>query len=245
MTKYLLVTLFLGVIFFGCDNGSDPEETNGLSLVTHKTIAVPEPSDLAMAFEKNSLWTVSDNTGNIYRLSLDGEILDSLVINGNDPEGIAVISSQVLAVVFENKDQIVFYDTAGNKLKTGNINFSNEFNVGLEGITYNKNTGHYYIVNEKLPTAVMEVDESFKLVDTVELNITSDLSGIFYDETENVYWIVSDESDFLGKFDTSFNLLSSYKIDLEQAEGVAIDSANKLIYLVSDKDYGFFVYKIK
>jgi uncharacterized protein YjiK len=245
MKKYFVIPLFLGVLFFGCDNGSDPQETNGLTLVTHKIIAVPEPSDLAMSFEKNFLWTVSDNTGNIYRLSFDGEVLDSLVIEGKDPEGVAVISSQVLAVVFESKDQIVFYDTAGNKLKTGKINFSSEFNLGLEGITYNKNTGHYYIVNEQSPTAILEVDESFNLVDTVELNITQDLSGIFYDERENAYWIVSDESDFLGKFDTSFNILSSYKIDLEQAEGVAVDSANKLIYLVSDKDNGFFVYRIE
>jgi uncharacterized protein YjiK len=243
MKKYFLIPLLLGILFWGCDNGSDSTDTTGLTLVTSKTLSVQEPSDLALSYEKTSLWTVSDSTGYVYRLSLNGDIEKVLTIDGNDPEGICVISSQVLAVVFENKSHIVFYDTSGNKLKTSDLNISSSFNIGLEGITYNQNTGHYFVVNEKSPTVIFEIDAGFNIVDTVELNLTNDLSGIFYEQNENVFWIISDESKFLGKFDTSFNLLISYELPLKQGEGVAVDYANKLIYLVSDKDYGFYVYR--
>ena len=126
MFKYLSVLLLTVIIFYGCDSGEDTSKTEEeFTLVSKRSINVKEPSDLALSYDKKSLWTVSDSTGNIYRLSLNGDVEKELAIGGNDPEGIAVINSQVHAVVFEDKNHIVFYDTSGNKLKTVNIDLCN------------------------------------------------------------------------------------------------------------------------
>jgi uncharacterized protein YjiK len=244
MLRYFSLFFLIALLFTSCDKSTDTPvtEDKGLTLVSSKTIDIPEPSDLALSYDKKSLWTVSDSTGNIYRLSLDGTVEKELTVEGNDPEGITVISSQVLAVVFENKSHIVFYDTSGNKLKTADLDISSDINVGLEGITYNQNTGHYFLVNENNPTAIIEADADFNIVNTIELDISTDLSGIYYESNENVFWIISHESKLLAKFDTSFNLLKSYSIPLQQGEGVSVDYANKRIYLVSDKDSKFYVY---
>jgi uncharacterized protein YjiK len=246
MFKYLSVLLLTVIVFYGCDSGEDTAKTEEeFTLVSKRTINVKEPSDLALSYDKKSLWTVSDSTGSIYRLSLNGDVEKELAIGGNDPEGIAVISSQVLAVVFEKKNHIVFYDTSGNKLKTVNIDLGSEIKPGLEGIAYSSNIGHYFLINEKNPSAIIELDESFNIINTTEPKLTTDLSGICYEENENIFWVISDESKFLGRFDKSFKLLKSYTTPLAQGEGVAVDYSNKLIYMVSDKDNSFYVYKWK
>lgn len=242
--KIVFPALFLLAIW-GCDNTTDNPTVNDLTLVSHSILNITEPSDLALSYDKKSLWTVSDNTGNIYQLDLNGSRIKELQINGNDPEGITVINDQVLLVVFEKKNEVAFYDTSGRKLKSEGLDLEEGFVVGLEGITYNKNTGRYYVVNEKEPMAVLELDDNFNQIDSKVLTFSSDLSGIFYEENEDVYWIISHESKLVGKFDKYFNLLKSYPVPLQQGEGVAIDQVNKLIYLVSDEDNGFYVYRIE
>lgn len=79
--------LMLAVV--GCDHGSEPTPPaeDGLTLVRTVAVDVPEPSDLCLDRDGIHAWTVSDQTGRVYRLRLtDGAVVTTLAFVGDDPE---------------------------------------------------------------------------------------------------------------------------------------------------------------
>jgi uncharacterized protein YjiK len=57
-------------------------------------------------------------------------------------------------------------------------------------------------------------------------------------------WLLSDEDKLLIKSSLDGEFIEEYEIDIKQAEGVAVDDENNLIYIVSDKEEKLYVFKI-
>lgn len=206
---------------------------------------VKEPSALSFNTSKDSLYTVSDNNGSIYELSLDGKVLNEIKTSSRDLEGI--VAHQDLngfCVVEERVRNVVCMDNKGKELKRKAINFQGESNSGFEGITYNPSNKHFYIVNEKKPTSIIVLDFDLNPVDQFSFPHALDLSDIFYDEANNKFWLLSHESKAIYLTNTSFEVEQQFSIpNIIQAEGISVDTKNKKIYIISDKDSSFTIFQ--
>lgn len=207
--------------------------------------SVKEPSALSFSLNKNSLYTVSDNNGSIYELSLDGKVLNEIKTSSRDLEGIVVHQDlNGFCVVEERVRNVVCLDDKGKELKRKAINFQGESNSGFEGITYNPTNKHFYIVNEKKPVSILVLDQHLNLVDTYSFSHALDLSDIYYDEATDKFWLLSHESKAIYLTNTSFEIEQQFSIpNIIQAEGISVDTKNKKIYVISDKDSSFTIFQ--
>lgn len=230
-TLSLLVTTFL---FFSFNSST-------LNLEKKITINVSEPSALSFSMDKKSLFTVSDSDGSIHQLDLNGNVIKIIKTRASDLEGIVFHPDlNGYCVTEERIRKISCFDLNGKLLKSKAISFTGSSNAGFEGITYNSLNKHFYVVNEKKPTAILELDSDLNLIKTINFNFLSDLSDIAYDEEENKFYILSHESQKIILTDHLFNIENTFSIpNVIQAEGLVVDKINRKIYVVSDKDSSF------
>lgn len=243
--KILFVIIALFIV--SCIKYDNPYETQSteIELIEKFSINVEEPSGLAIDAEKGVLYTVSDNTNNVYKITKQGKILQEYQINADDLEGICIFGSNLL-LANERSKQLISYNILSQSSTVYSINYTNTSeNSGFEGVTYNEKQKTIYVINEKQPGELLELDLNFVVKKITQLNFANDYSGIFYDSQNDYLWIVSDESSTINKCYTNGDLIKSYKINVTKCEGIAIDSETGYIYLVSDSDAEMYVYKIK
>ena len=213
-----------------------------LELISSEKINVSEASGLAINASGSTLYTVSDNTSNIYELALNGTILKEYIYDGNDVEGISAISNNKVLLVEERTKEVVEYDLSSKISKKNKIIYSNnDSNSGLEGIAINLIDNTIFIINEKNPGVLMRLRSDFSIIESYELDFASDYSGIFHDRELNILWILSDESKTINKCSLQGVLIKSYKIDVIKAEGIAV--TNNTIYIVSDSNSTLYEFK--
>jgi uncharacterized protein YjiK len=219
------------------------------SISLHKKIILPikEPSALSFSNDYKSLWTVSDNNGSIYSLSLEGLVLGEIKTTASDLEGVVahkdLSALGSLCVVLERDREVQCFDQKGKISRKQKIPFAGVKNAGFEGITFNSDNQRFYIVNEKSPSAILELSIDFEILNTHTVNFAKDLSDIFYDSHEKKMWVISHESKKLYQLTSNFEIEMEFDLsDVVQAEGVVVDSLNKKIYVVSDKDSAFYIY---
>jgi len=219
-------------------------EKQNLKLIKSVTVKIPEPSALSFSMDQESLLTVSDQNGMAYSLSLEGAVLTQHQTSGSDLEGIVTHDDlKGFCTVSERIREIQCYDQKWKLLKSKKIPFPGSSNAGFEGLSYNPLNRHFYIVNEKSPTSIIEINDELEIVKTHQFNHSKDLSDIYFDSIEQKFWIVSHESNMIFQTDLSFNIQNKYSIpEVVQAEGIAADSINKKIYIISDKDSKFFIF---
>ena len=226
-----------------CNDQNETVPVNdALELKISYKINVLEPSGLAVNSEGNVLYTVSDHNAQVYKLSTTGDMIQTFGYVGNDLEGVSAFPGNKLLLAEERTKEIVVFDiTNGTSLKH-RINYeNNDLNSGIEGVTYNSTDGTIFILNEKNPGKLMRLRADFSIIAAYELDFSSDYSGIFYDKSSNSLWIVSDESKTINKCTLSGSLISSYSINVMQAEGIAI--SNDKIFVVSDAEAKLYIYK--
>lgn len=242
--NYILVALFgVMAIVLSCSKSEGTYTNNKaeLELVNSFSINVSEPSGLAINVNGTELFTVSDNTNNIYKLSVTGAILKEFQFAGNDLEGISTYTNGKLLISEERTKEIIEFDINTENFTKHFIDYKNkEENSGIEGVCYNSNNKTIYILNEKNPGLLIQLDTSFSIISSVELKFASDYSGIFYDASLNVLWIVSDQSKTLNKCKLNGDLIKEYQLKVTKAEGVAV--TNNKIYVVSDSENKLFIY---
>jgi len=208
---------------------------NELELISSNKINVLEASGLTINAAGSTLYTVSDNTSNIYELATDGTVIKEYVYNGNDVEGISMVSNNKMLLVEERTKEIVEYDLSSKTYNKQTIIYSNnDSNSGLEGIAINLNDNTIFILNEKDPGLLMRLRSDFSIIETYNLNFASDYSGIFHDKDLNILWILSDERKTVNKCSLKGVLIKSYSINVNKAEGIAV--TNNTIYIVSDSN---------
>jgi uncharacterized protein YjiK len=239
----LIIVSLCATALISCKE-KEQQSKRTLTYIGAYAISVPEPSGLDLTFNERGFWTVSDETSTIYRLDNEGNVVQTMKIDGDDLEGITVIDEGKLAVVLERSREIVFIDTSGTELKRKELPFKGEKNSGLEGITYNPENGHFYLLNEKKPSLLIELDDQLEIVSLDTLNFSKDVSGIYYDPSNRILWVLSDENQLIVKTDLNGIAIERLSVSIVQPEGITIDKKGKRIYIVSDKRETLYVYQI-
>ena len=141
-------------------------------------------------------------------------------------------------------------------------------NKGLEGITFNPDTGTVFVLKEGEPGLLIEISGDLdsivgaKVLDAANGFMDDDVdgaeidfSGIQYDQTRSLFWIVSDKAKRLFLYDWGQNqVIQSAALgfekdgefqEIEKAEGVAVDPQSSRLYVVSDEEARLYVFDIR
>ncbi len=238
--NFILIIL---IIVSACNTADTNKDA--FDLVNSYKINVPEPSGLSFAADNKSLYTVSDRTNKIYRISLEGKLIEKINCTAEDLEGIVFDNLDTsIWLADERKRRLINVNLQGKTLKSIDLNIeAQNNNSGLEGLTINKNTGNFLCLNEKKPGLLIETDKSGNILKTHKLDFAKDYSGAYHDAHTNKLWIVSDKSMTITRFDAKGNTEHSYQTDIESMEGIVVDSQNRLMYIVSDDLGRLFIFK--
>lgn len=240
-----LIILLLALSQYKCNtNRQESPIARNLYLQKVTPIKVPEPSGLALSFDDNYFWSVGDSDSKVYKLDLSGNIVKSFIVNGEDLEGVTVIDSTNLAVILERTREVVVVDTSGKEIKRKKFDLKGKLNEGLEGICIDAIKGDFYFLNEKRPGLLIRTDNNFNEIFRKEIKLAKDYSDIFFSKDDNTLWILSDESKKIIQTDLNGKKIKEYKINVDQPEGLVIDSKNKKIFIVSDKKEELYEFKL-
>jgi uncharacterized protein YjiK len=229
------VGFYLLLILAGC-NKDDTQEIKDLTLLDYKKLNIPETSGLSFYTRDNTFLTVSDNSDRVYVISSEGEVLDSLIYDGQNLEGVVFdANGSRIFVVEEQTNEVVRLDTLGNELNRFTLELNNpDPNHGLEGITFNPGNNHLYVISEKDPAILFELTTDGEIVAQHQLGFMKDYSSVFFDGPGNYLWILSDQSEMLVKCDLSGQPLEWFSTGLKDAEGVVIDAPNSKVWIITD-----------
>jgi len=243
--KFLLSSFLLGIILLISCSDNDINSFipgDALELEASYSVNVSEPSGLAIDNSGSVLYTVSDNTGDVYKLSTEGVLLKTYNFGGDDLEGATVLTASKLLLAEERSKQVVEYNISTGNSSRHPINYeNNDDNNGIEGVAYKENDGTTFILNEKNPGKLIRLRANYSILSEHDLNFASDYSGIFYDSSTNSLWIVSDQNKTLNKCSLTGALIERYSINVAQAEGVVL--TNDKVYIVCDAESKLYVFK--
>lgn len=247
--KFYASLIMLVSLLISCNNSNinreDSPIVKSLSLQKVTPINVPEPSGLSYSFDRKHFWSVCDENSKVYKMDLNGLVIDSFKISGEDLEGITVISLNKLAVILERTREVVVIDTLGNEICRSGFYLPGNLNEGLEGICFDKINKKFYLLNEKNPGLLIKTNIDFEIELKKEINFADDFSDIYFAEEDTALWILSDESQKVIKTDLNGKLLEQFYIDVKQPEGLVIDYKNKSVFIVSDKKEELYKFKLK
>jgi len=243
-TIYLSILLTAAICTF-CSKDKDEKIVKTLSFSVAEKIPVTEPSGLDLTFDEKKFWVVSDQNSKVYLIDSWGRVVKSFKVDGEGLEGITVTDDSTLAVVLERTREVVILDTSGLELKRRKLNLKGELNSGLEGITYDPAERKFYLLNEKQPRLLVTIDEDLSELKRDTLNFAKDVSGIFFDSSKKILWILSDESQKIVQTDLRGNPIQEFKIKVTQPEGITINKARTKLYLVSDKTGTLYVFNLQ
>ena len=238
----LITALFLITIISCKEKEQLPKKT--LTYIGAHAISVPEPSGLAMTHDNKGFWTVSDETSTIYRLDNEGIVVQTIIVEGFDFEAITLIDDTTLVILQERTREMVFLDTSGTELKRIKLDLEGELNSGPEGIAFNPKNRHFYILNEKKPSLFIELDEQLNIIRKDTLKFCKDVSGLYFDEENQILWMLSDESQLVIKTDLNGKLLEKIEITIPQPEGITLSEDGRNLYIVSDNKETLYVFKV-
>ncbi|MCD4665409.1 MAG: SdiA-regulated domain-containing protein [Bacteroidales bacterium] len=215
-----------------------------LKLLLQYQINIPELSGLSQFNVEDKFITVSDKQNKVYLISNTGEVLKILDYTGDDLEGVTFDTlTSTIFVVEEKKKEVVQLDSNGFELNRFTIDINNsEIKHGPEGITYNPYNNHFYIVNEKLPAALIEMTLTGEIVRINSLSFAKDYSSLFYDQKDSSLWILSDQSKTITKCDLNGNKIKTWSTGIDKGEGLIVDSGNSKIYIVTDNDSHLYIF---
>ncbi|MCB1049419.1 MAG: hypothetical protein KDC71_02385 [Acidobacteria bacterium] len=131
--------------------------------------------------------------------------------------------------------QVVVFNSSGTM--TGSFSVAGQTTFP-EGITYNPNTGHLYVVNGSGGNMVHEYTTAGAIVNSFPV-LGSSQDGIAYDEGRNCYWLYDSGTDTVRQYDTSFNELSNFpgtiNAGFSGGEGVAV-AGDELFVVATGSD---------
>ncbi len=223
--------ILLGWAFFQM-----PSEAKPLRKKSKQELNVNEPSDICIAESGWGYFVVSDE-GEVFALRPDGSIRKKSPFRGNDLEGCCAARGNVY-VVDEGNGMVYALDTARLELfRSFDLNLSQEFNAGIEGIAYDPGTGHFWLVQEKHPTLLFEYDADFRPISQTKLKHISDASAVAV--YQNQLWVLSDEDHAIVVFDYQVKEQVRYSVQVNNPEGMCI-LPDGTVVVVSDEMNSLF-----
>jgi uncharacterized protein YjiK len=213
--------------------------------------------------DTGSLFAVIDEPTGLVELSKTGRLLRRVKLNDFvDTEGICYLGANRFALVEERHRTVVFLridkttrviERLGQKSLT--LAFGEYNNRGFEGIAGDRSNNRLYVVNEKKPRRIIEINEiPFDNLQPERIVVTGfnekppddfdldDFSGLHFDPGTGHLLLLSHESRQLIEISIDGRKVGSLPLtkghaglsrDVFQAEGVTMDE-NGLIYIISE-----------
>lgn len=239
----LLVKVIIGVTVFSCSS----QENNYLQIepISEMSIDINEPSGLSFGYNNQSYWVVGDGeNGRIYHLTLNGDFINKLDYHGQDLEGISYDQAEnVLWVVEEQRRELLKMDLFSNILRRQTFDLESTTNHGLEGVCF-INNDEIWICHEKSPRKILSLNNELTVSNELKIQGTKDFSGLAYNKADSSLWIISDESKVLIRWDKNTGNTKKYSIPIIKAEGIAINTEDSTIHIVSDKTAKIYIFNI-
>ncbi len=220
-------------------------------------------SGLAFNPLTQSLFLVFNRPEKIIELGLDGAKKRIISLQGfQDTEGITHIRDNTYAVVEEKRRTICIIEIDGNTTSLERregiivmVDPDPDDNTGLEGVSYDRKNGLFYVVKEKEPGKIYKIPwtdaenylpENIHSWDTQQKSLLiKDLSGIYYHSGSGNLLVLSDESACvvemtadgkeLGRLSLKKDGKSSLQKDIPQAEGITMDDQG-ILFVCSEPD---------
>ncbi|MFO7896960.1 MAG: SdiA-regulated domain-containing protein [Candidatus Cloacimonadales bacterium] len=245
MKKYMTL-FFILTSLLACDITETAKPTiadYSLQLISAQHISVPEPSGLTFDPTNNCLWTVSDETGQIYQLDLNGDVSQILDFVGSDLEGIAFDKLEnCLWVVEEEERNLVKVSLEGHELARYGQLIPGYDNSGLEGICLDPES-NIFLLKEKNPGQFIQLNPDKSVQKIIELDFAGDYSAIVA-AAENNFWILSDQAESCYLYSEVNGISAQLALNIDKPEGIALDAANNDLYIVSDSENKLYHYKL-
>lgn len=245
LSLLLLVSLSL-ILFIKCSRDNpeaiaEPKTISKIFPLEEYNLNISEPSGIAYNSKNNTLMVVSDGNPDIYEIAFNGAILNTISASGSDMEGITLSKNcDTIYVVEEKKKMVTTFDLSGNKINSFSVNVATADNQALEGISLNTFTNELFVINEKNPQMVLKFKNKQELWRRT-INYSLDIADIYYEETVNCIWLISDESRRIMKLSSIGELLNEWEIPFTKGEGITI--VNDKIYVVNDANGKMYVFQ--
>ena len=230
-----------------------------------KTIAqIPDDlSGLTFNTVTNTIFAVINDPPTLYELSLDGDVIRSIRLQGfNDTEGLVWIRDNVFFVIEERRGRAVKITIES---ATTTISYPLNYiqlpgnwgaNNGLEGVSYNPATNELILVKEKSPLAIYALEIPSDLstpamvtnpFDIVTNNFGfSDLSGMHHLGGNEVnqdthFLILSHESRALVETDMTGKEYSRLNLDTNGANGTLSERIRQAEGVTADNQGNIYI----
>ncbi|PTQ73186.1 SdiA-regulated domain-containing protein [Pseudomonas sp. GV071] len=192
-------------------------------------------SALSFDPERNTLVSVTNQRPHFLELSLDGELLRSIPLQGfKDPEAIEYISPGVYIIVEERRRRLtevhindattlIDIDDPANAHQL-DLSSVGEENKGFEGLAFDAANQRLFIAKERDPMRIFEVSGFMQHgPGPLRLQVRTDperdqrlfltdLSSLYYDSATQHLWALSDESKMVIELDQNGQPLSSLNL---------------------------------
>lgn len=228
------LALFIALFIFLT---SSPAFGLNYHLIASYEIGVQEPSGLAYDPVRGLLLVVSDE-GGFFALNKRGEVVESHPSPEGDLEGIAFDPARKLIYIAEERERRIFLlNRSGKVLRSFRVDLAGHNgpdNKGIEGLTLDTKRDHLFLVKERSPFFVMELDREGKPLRTFKVEGISNLSGIHYLERTGNLLLLSRGSQKVLEVTREGKLVGEpISIGFPNAEGIALDEEGYL-YLTLD-----------
>tara|TARA_R110001592_G_scaffold321037_1_gene599293 strand:- start:35965 stop:36915 length:951 start_codon:yes stop_codon:yes gene_type:complete len=242
--------------------------TTGLQLSRYKLTGIPitltgvtnNASGLTFNADTGTLFAIINNPEKIIELNTQGEVLRTIALKGfEDTEGLAYLGNQQFAIIEERKRVIIIVSITSQTIalelasqRSIALPVSSANNNGFEGITTDPSSGRLYIVNEKSPRQLVQIDGFTTNQPNLSVSIPLDLehkpmgnkdfSGIYFNAEFQTLLLLSDESKLLTEVDLNGQINSQLHLNaghaglrksIPQAEGITLDNEG-VLYILSE-----------
>lgn len=221
-------------------------------MISKKEVQTDDSNISGVAFDPNNgtLLVVDNNTCNIHEVTTSGQLVNSIKLNGfNDLEGIAFQADSYFLVCEERKGNVIRINLPQSR--SGSINkedcqvlyiLEDNFNSGIEDVTYVPSRKSGFAVKEKNPSALFRLffDNSGKPVDYQEVlsfswdGLEGDAAGIYALADGNIL-IINEIGKKIVGMDSTGRVLSEIKIDMNQPEGITCNETDGTIYVAGEE----------
>jgi len=210
------------------------------TLVASYKVEVPEPSGLAYDPARDVLYTISDEGGPIVILSKEGKILGEIGRFEGDLEGIAYDHQRDLFyIVEERRRELIILDRKTgieHRLKIDLMGYNESDNKGMEGVAVDPKSGRLFVVKERDPHFLLEIDAQGKSLQAFTIQEAWDFSDVSYDQTTGYLLILSRGSRNVYEVTTTGKLVGEpFSFNIFNAEGITLDRDGNL-YLITDSN---------
>jgi uncharacterized protein YjiK len=249
-TSASAVLLFLAAFLAGTGLNAQIINQDALQLRDVVSLNIQDPSGLSLHSEEGFLWTVSDAAGgNITLITESGQRVSTLSYPGDDMEGISYdAASNSLWIAEEGELELRRLSLQGDVLEIVSVDIGQDTpNNGPEGIAVNPVNGHLFVVNQKNPRVLLELNAAREIMASYPIDFAppfdiKDLSGLFYDDAQQELWFLSAGSQKIIVTNPTLEPLRRYGLDVEAPEGLAVDSSRDLVFIVSDTNDELYIY---